>query len=522
MRTLETDVLVIGSGFGAAAPAMRLAEAGCRVLIVEKGPHIDPRRDFRQTSDPKYLTRYLKSYGGDRISFTCAEAYGGGSGFYEMVSLRAPSLAFEQRDEAGRPLWPDGLDRRALDPWYEVAERMLGVRQIAPEEVPKTGLVFARMMRNLGYSSDLARYAVRGCLGSGFCVTGCIYGAKQSLHLNYLPRAVEAGARVETDAEALRIRPLARDAPAGVEEARTVPLGIVPGGRSPAPPRYEALCRRRVPGAAAAERFRIVARVVVLGGGTVGTAALLLRSRHDLPGLSPHVGRNVAFNGSVKAAGLLPEGFPEGDMFTGRSHPGVVSYQFLESHGVVVTAAKPLPLQAVAAARLRLDGDPREPAWWGEAHVELMRQFRRRVMVLVTFGLTPPAARIVLEGGRPRPELGPSPELEAYVERTEALLHSILRRNGCRVIEARMVDREGRPKPELFFGTAHQTGSCRMAETPERGVVDADGQVFGHPGLFVSDGAAIPSSLAVNTSLTILANAERIAAGLAERARSGG
>ena len=58
-----------------------------------------------------------------------------------------------------------------------------------------------------------------------------------------------------------------------------------------------------------------------------------------------------------------------------------------------------------------------------------------------------------------------------------------------------------------------------MADTRSAGVVDAEGEVFGYPGLYVSDGAAIPSSLSVNTSLTILANAERIAAGLRDRYR---
>jgi cholesterol oxidase len=56
-----------------------------------------------------------------------------------------------------------------------------------------------------------------------------------------------------------------------------------------------------------------------------------------------------------------------------------------------------------------------------------------------------------------------------------------------------------------------------MADRPADGVVDASGEVFGYPGLYVSDGAAIPGSLAVNTSLTILANAERIAAGIVAR-----
>ena len=89
-----------------------------------------------------------------------------------MVSLRAPSLVFDQVDAQGRRLWPRGLDRRVLDPYYDVAERMLHVSQIPLAEVPRTGLVFARLMKNLGYSVDRARYAVRGCQWSGFCVTG--------------------------------------------------------------------------------------------------------------------------------------------------------------------------------------------------------------------------------------------------------------------------------------------------------------------------------------------------------------
>ena len=192
MDTRHTEVLVIGSGFGAAAPALRLAKAGFRVLMAEKGKNIVPEKDFRQTSDPKYLLEYLKSASGESVSFTYAEALGGGSGFYEMVSLRAPSAAFEQRDERGARLWPGSIDRASMDPYYDRAEEMLSVEQIPVGEIPRSGVVFSRMMRNMGYSCDRARYAVRGCVGSGFCVTGCVYGAKQSLHLNYLPQAEAA------------------------------------------------------------------------------------------------------------------------------------------------------------------------------------------------------------------------------------------------------------------------------------------------------------------------------------------
>ena len=505
MRTIDRDVVVIGSGFGAMAPALRLADAGCSVTVVEKGPHIDPRSDFRQTQDPQYILRYLKSLSGDNLSLTYAEALGGGSGFYEMVSLRAPSAAFRQVDQNGSRLWPSGLHRAALDPWYDRAERMLRVEQIAPGLVPKSGLVFALMMKRLGYSCERAPYAVRGCLGSGFCVTGCVYGAKQSLLLNYLPQAVAAGASVETDQEVMDIAPLD-----GSDVSAPLPMERLPL-------RYAVRCRHVRTGATT----RLRAKVVVVAAGTVGSAAILLRSRRRLPRLSPEVGRNVAFNGSVKAAALLGDDLPDGDMFVGRSHPGMISYQFLASHGITISAAKPLPLQAVAAAHLRLDGDPRRPAWWGEPYDEIMQRYRRRVLVLVTLGMTPPLGVLSLNGaGTLTPELRLTEELRAYHREVAGILRHIVVSNGCRPIEATFVDHEGAPYHDLHFSTAHQVGSCRMADRPSRGVIDGNGELFGHPGLYVSDGAAIPSSLAVNTSLTILANAERIAAGIVARHRA--
>ena len=484
MIARETDVLIIGTGFGAAAPALRLAQAGMQVTMLEKGPRIDPFKDFRQTSDPEYILKYLKGISSERLSLTYAEAMGGGSGFYEMVSLRAPSLVFQQVDEMGRRLWPAGLDRATLDPYYDIAEQMLHVHQIPVELVPKTGLVFAMMMKRLGYSCDRARYAERGCIGSGFCVTGCIYAAKQSLLLNYLPQAVTAGATIETDVEALRIQ------------------------RRP-DHRYEVRCRQ------GGHIVTYRSRLLILGGGTIGTAKLLLASRNTMPFLGAHVGRNIAFNGSVKAAALLAKDLPDGDMFTGRTHPGMISYEFLESHGITISAAKAMPLQLVAGLRLRVQGESRQPDWWGAANVELMQQYRRRLIALYSMGLTPPAATLTLgPDGEPVLDLQITRALAKYRERTEGVLHSILLRNRCRLVDVEFVDRTGAPREEPGFSTAHQVGSCRMADSKSDGVVSAAGEVFDYPGIYISDGSAIPSSLAVNTSLTILANAERIAAGI--------
>ncbi|HSQ60374.1 MAG TPA: GMC family oxidoreductase [Acidobacteriota bacterium] len=496
------DVVVVGSGFGAAPPALRLAEAGYRVLVLEKGPDIVPERDFRQTQSPAYFRRYLRTLSGKGLNLTFAEGLGGGSGFYEMVSLRAPSIVFDQRGEGGRPLWPDGVGRAALDPHYDTAERMLRVEQIAAEDVPKTGQVFALLMKRLGYSCDRARYAARGCVGSGYCVSGCVFGAKQSLHLNYLPAAVAAGAEIRTDTNVADI------APTGSDDARS-------DGRALAsyPPRWEIRCRSRARGE---ERLR--ARLLVVAAGTVGSAALLLRSKKRMPRLSRHVGRNVAFNGSVKAVGLLPREYPDGDLYVGRSHPGMVSYEFLESHGIVVSAVKPLPLQIVAGARLVPSGGKLEEDYWGAEHVALMRTLRRRGLILYATGLTPPAGRIRLRSdGTPSVSAALDAGWRRYHHEVHALLESILARAGCAPVPVAYLDPSGTPYEELHFFTTHQVGSCRMAESVRHGVVNASGEVFGYPGLYVSDASSLPSSLAVNSSLTVLANAERIAAGILAR-----
>jgi hypothetical protein len=303
-----------------------------------------------------------------------------------------------------------------------------------------------------------------------------------------LPQAVEAGATIEADTEAIAVSTLC-------DVRRTPDEGAV----AAIPYRYEVQCKRK---AGRRESIRYRAKLLILGGGAVGTARLLLNSKEHLPLLSDQLGRNISFNGSVKTAGILPESYPDGDMYTGRSHPGIVSYEFLESHGIMVTAGKPLPLQAVASARLKLDGDERMPVHWGAPHVALMKQYRKRMIVLAAFGMTPPLGKLTLAGpNKFELSLPITDGLRHYYRETKALLHAIMQRNGCRLVDAEFVNHEGAPH--------------------RHGVVNAASEVFGYPGMYVSDGAAIPTSLAVNTSLTILANAERIAEGIRARYQMG-
>lgn len=501
MKTINTEVLIIGSGFGAAAPALRLSKAGFEVLMIEKGKSINPEKDFKQTSDPKYYMQYYRGMSNDFLGMTYIEALGGASGFYEMVSLRAPSKVFNQTDNNGKKLWPDNLSRLTFNPYYSLAENMLKVSQMQKHEIPKTGVAFSKLMKNLQYSCDRSRYAVSGCLGSGFCYSGCIFKAKQSLLLNYLPQAQEAGMKILTETEAVSVS-VAKDNFKNLTSGNTI---------NRIPFRYIVSCRDTKTG----EEFEIQSKILILGGGTIGTAKLLLKSKENLPLLSSQIGKNIAINGSVKSVGLLPDNFIEGDMLTGRSHPGMISYHFFDKLGITIAAAKLLPLQLITSAKFYTEDDSGNQVFWGESNVELMKKYKRKMIILYALGLTPPNTEIK-QTGEDKFEivLNSDENLKNYIKNTRDLLNSILTRNDCELLNVHLVNFEGKELNESHLDTSHMVGSCRMAENKDFGVVNSSGEVFEYPGLYISDGSAIPSSLAVNSSLTILANAERTAAGI--------
>lgn len=492
MKTISTDILIVGSGFGAAAPALRFAKAGFDTTIIEKGPNIEPFGTFRQTQDPKYLLKYFRSITATRLNLQYTEALGGCSGFYEMLSLRAPGLVFELKNRKGHDEWPATITRDLMDRYYDRAEHMLGIEQVADSEVPKTGHVFARLMKQCNYSVDRARYASKNCQNSGYCISGCVYGSKQSLFMNYLPDAKKEGATITTEMDAFAIKPIV------TSNQKTDSF----------PYRYWVLCKDK---RSNNELVYYKTKVLVLGAGTIGTAKLLLASKKNLPGISNEVGKNISFNGSVKAIAKLPDSYPDGDMYSGRSHPGLVSYHFLKKKNLMVTAAKVQPVQLVSGARFDTTslGFPA----WGKEYLQLIKQFRHRMIILAALGVEPTKASLTLNDiGKLNLHLNVNDGLEDHYNNTYHVLSSIFKKTGCKPMPFEYVNRMGKVNHSPYFTSSHQLGSCRMSDSKKTGVVNKEGEVFGFPGMYITDGSTIPSSTIVNPSLTILANSERITA----------
>ena len=220
MAIIDKDVCVIGSGFGGGVAALRLTEAGRSVVVLEAGSRWDGRpgsKAFQQTlGDFEYwldlldITAGVDLFGNALSAVVTGRGLGGGSLVYSMVSLRAPSVVFDD------PIWPSEVNRSTLDPYYGAAEAQLGITQLqwtggAGEDwkvVSKRDGAFADACQKAGVSCDPIPCAVdSGCGNIGWCTTGCVRGAKTSVDRRYIQPAEDAGAQIELEAHASEVSP---------------------------------------------------------------------------------------------------------------------------------------------------------------------------------------------------------------------------------------------------------------------------------------------------------------------------
>jgi cholesterol oxidase len=544
---MRYDVVVIGSGFGGSVAALRLAEKGYSVGVVEAGRRFADD-EFPQTSwrtrrflwAPKLgcygiqRVTLLRSAGrraggaGARVLVLSGAGVGGGSLVYANT-LYEPPPAFYQD-----PQWRHITDWRAeLAPHYDQARRMLGVttypRQTSADRAMRA--VADRMgvgdtFHPTPVGVHIGRPGVRvadpyfgglgpdrtGCLHCGSCMTGCRHGAKNTLVKNYLWLAERLGAQVYPLTTVTAVRP------AGPSPARAG--SRAPGGRTNAgTPGTGYQIETVRTGAWGPRRQMIYADQVVFAAGALGTQWLLheMRSTGVLPALSPQVGALTRTNSEaiLGAAVLRPDSrrrgldFTEGVAITSSFHPDP------QTHIEPVRYGRGANVMGLLQSAL-VDGGPRRVRRWLAimarsplTYLRLLsvREWSQRtvialVMQSVDNSLTTHHRRTWLGRRRLVASQGhgaPNPTwIPAGNEAVRLLAEEIGGIPGGAVTE-----------PFNVPMTAHILGGAAIGTSPEDGVVDAYHRVFGHPGLHVVDGAAVSANLGVNPSLTITAQAER-------------
>lgn len=523
MTDFDEDVVVVGSGFGGSVAALRLAEKGYRVQVYEAGRRFEDE-DFARTS--WNLRRYLWApmlgcFGVQRIHrlphvmILAGAGVGGGSLNYANTLYQPGSAFFQDPQWRGIAEWEP-----ELAPHYATAKRMLGV----VERYPHTGPVeriMAAAADDLGVGSTFRHAPVgvwfgkpgertpdpffggdgpdrTGCTLCGNCMVGCRVGAKNTLMKNYLALAERRGVVVSPLRTVTEVRALAD------------------GGFAVTTQRSGAWFRHA--------RKTVTARQVVLAAGTWGTQQLLHRMKASgaLPRVSDAVGRltrtnSEALDGAVAVSVPEPLQLAHGIAITtsfhvdDRTHVENVRYG-PGSNLMGALATVLVPGDRRLGARLRSLGTQilRSP----------VRQFRlgnlrrwseRGIIALVmqtadnslTLSLRRRFGRLVMTSAQGHGEPNPSYLPQAHT--------------AAAAIAARVEADGGVPAaargswPEVFGIplTAHFLGGAVISASPSDGVIDAYHRVWGHPGLHVVDGAAVPANPGVNPSLTITALAER-------------
>ena len=518
---MDYDWVVVGSGFGGSVSALRLAEKGYSVGLIECGRRYEDE-NFAETTWQMRRYYWMPKLGlrgifrmttFKDVFIVSGSGVGGGSLGFANTLYRARAAFFRH------PQW-DGLAEdweHELTPHYDTAERMLGVttyegigpadallRQFADEtgvgetwKNTRVGVYFGPAGEEVEDPYFGGEGPARtGCVRCGQCMIGCRYGAKNTLRKNYLWFAERLGVEISPERTVTDIKPLgAGDGSEGYEITTE---------------RSGAWFRTR--------RETVRARGIVLAAGALGTNKLLRDCKHrgSLPRISDRLGELVRTNSeSVMAVTAADDSrdFAHSVAITSSIYPDP------DTHVEVVTYGKGADSMSTLFTLMTGDGTrlSRPVMWLGQVArhpLKFLRTFwpfgwsRRTVILLIMQSLDNairlvPKRRLLGRGVRLQTEQDPKRPNPTYIPVAEQVANWFAdQMNGFA---------QGGITESLFNipTTAHILGGAVIGSGPDTGVVGPDNRVFGYENLLVCDGAAVPANPGVNPSLTITAMAER-------------
>lgn len=506
-----TDVLIIGTGFGGSIPGYYLAASGARVIMLERGPRLSSA-EFTQSLQVGGYTRIIDSISGTGIDVTAGNCVGGSSVVYYAASLRAPSFVFERQGTLGRRLWPASISRRTLDKWYRRAEEALPVAELSWDDVPYAGGVFAAACTRAGHTCQPVPVAVdlTRCTNCDWMHTGCIFDAKRSMLLNYIPGAEAFGAKIRPLHEVQAIKPAET---AGYRYAVSY-LQLDPNDYT-----------------VSVGSGLIEAKMVIVAAGAMGTPVILQRSAPFLGGMPPAVGRYFSANGDRVTVAALNE-HKVHDLLGLERAPGVFYDAFPIGKPISAMTFDYLDPSAPEFSRFGLQqiyfppivnmlpGVHGSPSWFGVDKRDLTSRWRSWMTVLAmtedanegVFGPPPATGDFTRVGpasvGQLRFDI--TPQTTHGFDMSDAASRSIMTLDGLATLH--LVTSTNKVQ------CAHPLASCRIGDDPETSALDDRHELRGHRGIFVTDASSVPTSLCVNPSLTVAALAERASSILLRRA----
>ncbi len=530
MQTHEKtyDFVIIGSGFGGSVSAMRLAEKGFSVLVLEQGKRYEDQ-DFpkRNWNIFKYLWMpALRCFGiMELILFKGLFVFGGrgvggGSLVYAAVLMEPDDSFFTA------PTWHVPGDwKTRLKPHYATARHMLGVapnprmtpadqalEQIAGEingsegfRTTEVGVFFGQPDQTVPDPYFEGRGPERtGCNFCGGCMVGCRYNAKNTLPKNYLYFAQAHGAEIWPECRVVDIRPLETGGADGAGDGARFHLHFTATTAVlPHPARV------------------VKARNVIVSAGVLGTLDLLLKCRdvhRSLPQLSPRLGEMVRNNSEAFVGAFNPR--TEVDHSTGIAISSIIRADAdTQVEPVRYSKGSSMIFWILSAPFIQSGGRLLERL--GKILIATLRRPLEFINLKFIPGLSQRGVALMImqtKDNLMKLKLGRSGF--TFFRRGLVAQHADENRIPVDIDLGHQVARSFASKiggypvgtvPEGILDvptTAHMLGGCLMGQSEHQGVIDENFEAFNYPGLYIVDGSVVPANPGVNPSLTITALAE--------------
>ena len=508
----DYDVVVVGSGFGGSVAALRLAEKGYKVCVLEAGARFEDK-DFPKTSwrVHKFLFAPRLGFKGIQrihklpdVFILCGAGVGGGSLVYANTLYQPSDEYFND------PQWRDITDWKSeLEPWYQIARRMLGVVKNPFFSNSDRAMQKVANEMGVGETFTLAPLGIyfgekegvenpdpyfggdgpkrKSCINCGECMTGCRHNAKNTFVKNYLYLAEKQG---------VEVRPLT-----------TVTELIEQNGL------WSIKVRKSTSWLPVSKT--ITANQVVVAAGAFNTQKLLhrMKSKGNLK-LSDALGKLSRTNSESLVGAIMPKSkmdFSEGAAITSSFFPNK------NTHVEPVRYGKGSNMMGLLQTIMTSSDSAfvRTKQWLSTAIMQPTLIFRilnvrkwseRSVIALVMQSIDssvtvfekkffPFGSRLSSKNDATKPNPTWIPEANEVAERIANNYGGFAGGNVGNLIGAPF--------------TAHFVGGCVIGKDKNAGVIDPYHRVWGYPTLHILDGSTITANLGVNPSLTITAQAER-------------
>ncbi len=505
------DYVIIGSGFGGSVSALRLAEKGYKVLVIEKGKWYR-QNDFARTnwSLKKWIwLPKLGFYGIQNISIFRHISVINGIGVGGGSLVYANTLPKPAKPFFNHGTWVDLADwEKELNPFYDTAWKMLGATQ--NKYMGQSDRDFKTLAEQIGKPETfrLTKVAVyfgekdktiadpffggkgperTGCILCGQCMTGCRHNAKNTLDKNYLHLAQQLGVEIIAEHEVIDVLPLNESGSEGYEVFFKKSTGF----------------RNK--------KKKVKAKGVIFSGGVLGTVPLLLKLKDkSLPNLSPTIGENVLTNNEALILNVsldkerdMSDGIAIGSIIDLDENSHIEPVRYGNGSGFWRVMSLPMVSEKNGLRRiLKLLFLPlTDPIKW--LKVLFVRDFGKKTSVILFMQHLDSTLRLTksLFGLKTSVNKGKAPS--AFIPEA----HDIAKKYN-KIIN-------GKPVVMLFEtlmgtpSTAHILGGAVMAKDKNSGVVDSENKVFGYQKMYICDGSMISANPGVNPSLSITAISER-------------